>query len=824
MISALRKHRIARVRAAGKQLLLSVAVLFSLEAVTRAQTISVDPSFKTKLSSRGVSGGLSYLPNGDMLGWTDEPVGPSLYVYDANDDQAIPLDSSLITRFQSGTNGDFVKVSPNGTFAIFSVSGVTRPLYRVSLTSPKPTQTNLLTESGSNYDLAFLNDLSFLLSRGTNGNSALGTSEVRYLTVANPQLAQTIISVPQALPGAIALNGNGDLYYAKRSSQTGSAELLRFSSAKISNAISQQLVLSETDSDLHVPLDGASYLTYHGPLSAQGEIYITTGGNKVLLFRESDESVKTFLTVTSPSSARLSALQFFEPQGSFDGTAQSRTELGLSLSTSSSHLLQVRVDTSGVDVQGFCKSPNTDCIHQSLRSSACVGANGFLSQVNIASVINLQPADLTVQVEYFDLTGTRQGRTSAKIGPNTKQDFIINDMGLARDTVGTVCVDSDGADGSWTGGIAIYKPDFRAGGAGFGTAFDFALYYPFLNPFETPVTVPLNTFHLGTDPKATVANWIAISDADRDGAPLTGTLLYFNAAGANTGSEAVDIPDGGRRDYAGHVGVGGIANNDAYGMAQFVPDPKPNGQPSKYYMTLTRYFYDCPGAGSGCPNFLTAFNLPYRPATRATIHGGTSSVNGEISIVELTNVSTAPTSAAVQVFSGTGQNPGNQFVDVPPRGTHHVILQSEANLASNSASTSTVSTSSGFISAVSLFYKLNQFGQLVYAYAAPFTSSPGLAQLSQYNSFIFHENVPEIFNSGDKDLTVNADFISSTGKVVAQKTIFALKPNETQRLSFSPPIPADDYGTIILQSDHEGLIGRNYVRREGMYVLPFGAD
>ncbi|MCB0325621.1 MAG: hypothetical protein KDD69_18695, partial [Bdellovibrionales bacterium] len=81
--------------------------------------------------------------------------------------------------------------------------------------------------------------------------------------------------------------------------------------------------------------------------------------------------------------------------------------------------------------------------------------------------------------------------------------------------------------GAWTGGVTIYKPDLRRGPIPFGEGFDFALYYPFSNAHETALTVPINTFRLGTLPDALIANWFSISDATPgDGFGIRGTIFY----------------------------------------------------------------------------------------------------------------------------------------------------------------------------------------------------------------------------------------------------------------------------------------------------------
>src|SRR5690606_18840008 len=124
--------------------------------------------------------------------------------------------------------------------------------------------------------------------------------------------------------------------------------------------------------------------------------------------------------------------------------------------------------------------------------------------------------------------------------------------------------------------------------------------------------------------------------------------------------------------------------------------------------------------------------------------------NGEISIVEVGNVSSSGASAQVTVYNQNGSLAGTEVVAVPPLGTKHIIVNRVGQtgyLASESLGSAEAVVQSGLISAVSLFYKLDEFGVLQYGYAAPFVASPGASQLSEFNSFISHSNETEIYNS-----------------------------------------------------------------------------
>ncbi len=470
-----------------------------------------------------------------------------------------------------------------------------------------------------------------------------------------------------------------------------------------------------------------------------------------------------------------------------------------------------------INSDGTCAT-GVDCIYQSLSSTACAGVNGFLDQINIASVLNLQTLPLDVVVEYRDGGGKVQGMVQATIESNLKQDFIINDLGLIPDTVGSVCIISDAsASGAWSGGVSLYKSNTRLGPINFGTDFDYALFYPFTNPTMGETTLPLNTFHLGVNPDSTVANWISIADATPgDGEGLSGILRYFSSLGEELGTENVSIPDGGRSDFAGHTGVSGPENKDAIGMVRFIPNKNSDGGEAQYYATLTRYFYDCFQAS--CNNFHTAFVIPSRPPTDIALNGGTSTVDGEISIIELNNIGDKATSVEVSIYNVSGNSSGNTSRSVEPLGTQHVII--DEFIGTEQISNSMVKASSGTtVSALSLFYKLNEFGVLQYAYAAPFVKSPAAAHLSQFNSFISHQNIAEVVNTTGNTINGTVTVLDFEGKPLLPDKSVTLQAFATDR--FILEVPQDTYGTIIIQADTAGLVFRNYTERSGQYKLAF---
>jgi hypothetical protein len=447
-----------------------------------------------------------------------------------------------------------------------------------------------------------------------------------------------------------------------------------------------------------------------------------------------------------------------------------------------------------------------------LYPAACGGPNGFFNQVNIASVINHLSRTMHVQALYRDASGVTRGSVAFDLPPNIKRDLIVNDMGLVPDSYGTLCIVTDATTlGAWSGGITIYKRrDSSATDFNGASVFDYALYYPFKNPFTGPMTLPLNTYTIGTDGLGTVANWIRLTDViTGDNKPLTGTLLYFDAAGSLLASDAVNIPNGGRQDYGAHVPLG----PNAVGLAQFIPSS--NG--TDYYLELTRYFYE--GTGAASDKFYTAFPLPIHPPTGAGVTGQAFSAPNELSIFEFVNAMNAAAAVHLNVFDSSGTELMNQAFNLPAMGTIHRVITNELQAAATPPASGALTAPRNAVDSTTVVYGFDKDGGLQYAFASPFSESAGTKQFSEFNSFIAHENVLEIINTADHPIHADVSVINYDQTVLAAfPADLAARGTLRQKLS----VPADSYGTIVVDSGGEvGLVVRNDVMREGEYVMPF---
>ena len=198
-------------------------------------------------------------------------------------------------------------------------------------------------------------------------------------------------------------------------------------------------------------------------------------------------------------------------------------------------------------------------------------------------------------------------------------------------------------------------------------------------------------------------------------------------------------------------------------------------------------------------------------------------MNGELSVIELNNIAEETAVVDIDAFSADGANAGSQTTEVPSLGTRHSIVNQVGEtgfLAQNSVGSANVHSQVGSISAVSIFYKLDDKGSLEYAYAAPFAASPGLVQVSEYNSFLDNENNAEFFNTSEQQARIQL-VANDSNNVPVLAIEFVLEPGSSQRIPLG--LPKDTYGTLTMQSDIEGVVFRNYVSRDD-YVLAFGGQ
>lgn len=331
----------------GRKLLLSLLISWNIQSIIFQQSnlaladdITTSASVTGKLTPNNVGGGLSHLADGDILAFTFDFAGTTLVRIDANGDNIPEEGTRILAQFPS-LYGDFVRVSPNGKFALAGVSGGSSDdIYKIDLTAETVIYYTTIT---GNFDLAFISNEQAYISY----NSPLYTAPNRIdlLEINDSPTRKTVIETASPYSGPIALNSSGDLYYVGTNPSTFAGYLLKFSAAQLANAVSTGTPLVDSDSSITaVPLSGGYNLAYHQINPTIGELFYTDFSSDLYRINEISLTPEKFLKLNNPNVFAMTGLSFFKPTASFGDSSVSQAELAVSATDfgSNNSLLQVR--------------------------------------------------------------------------------------------------------------------------------------------------------------------------------------------------------------------------------------------------------------------------------------------------------------------------------------------------------------------------------------------------------------------------------------------------------------------------------------------------
>jgi hypothetical protein len=323
---------------------------------------SVASGFQSSVADANLAGGFSYLPNGDVIGFTQDYVnGPALIRFDANGDGLPVGKTKVLKQLTSFDFGAFVEVSPSGAFALAGIGGSASTIFHVDLATDTVTD---FVDAPGNYDVAFIDESKFYLSANPGGFDPSLPNVISLVQVANPVAGEPVAEIFNAPSGPIVLNDMGDIYYIKGTfiypPPPNSSALLKFKSADLAMAAGSSPPLGETASTLNIPLDGGYDLAYHSLNNGGGEVFISTVKETIFRLTESSGQLATFATLSDaahpsapPAVTILAVLNKF---GTFDNNGPSSTVLGASVASnffSSFSLLQITSQTYDADGDGI---------------------------------------------------------------------------------------------------------------------------------------------------------------------------------------------------------------------------------------------------------------------------------------------------------------------------------------------------------------------------------------------------------------------------------------------------------------------------------------
>lgn len=305
-----------------------------------AQEVSVPGGYATQEHEVNIGGGFDYLPNGDGIAINyDFSSPPVVYIVDLNGDDN-PASPQTVATLPTGTFGSSLKVSPDGTFAVFGTTGSTYSIYKIDLTTYEVTK---LADIRGNQSIIFYDWTSILVSANQSSNPSR-PNQVIWVDINNPTDQRVLAEVYDTPSGGIERNSAGDLYYIKSTwtfpAPADSHRLIKFSASQIKSALENGTILTEADSLLNISLDGG----YDLAINAFNDILISQLDGQIFKIDEKNGTKEFFGSVPQVNVDSFSHIVFNDPKEFFDPFHPSAAKLGISYSKNyytSSVLLEI---------------------------------------------------------------------------------------------------------------------------------------------------------------------------------------------------------------------------------------------------------------------------------------------------------------------------------------------------------------------------------------------------------------------------------------------------------------------------------------------------
>ena len=296
-----------------RRCLIGGALACVMAATMTEGAIQMPSGYEAETLGQNFAGGFDYLPNGDIIGMyvdTTGAVNSYIGVVDADDDGA---PAGVEKKYDFGGNvwGAFVKVSPDGSFALFGESS-TYKVRRMDLSSPYAV-TELTPASGSfdgAYDLAFIDSTHCYVS----ANPAGATNKIYYLDVAARSLTE-VVSVDHTYSGGIDVDDEGNLYYLRNTDtwpipDTGAFTLFKFGHTDLESALAHGAALTPSEAQQIAILDGGVDVAWH----SSGDLYVSDNHHGKI-YRLSP--LTGFATLSTDIAGGFSILAIYKREQSF---------------------------------------------------------------------------------------------------------------------------------------------------------------------------------------------------------------------------------------------------------------------------------------------------------------------------------------------------------------------------------------------------------------------------------------------------------------------------------------------------------------------------
>ena len=750
---------------------LAAALLGILVSDAVAVDVDVPEGFSASVLEENASGGFDFLPNGDAIAFVADFVnGPRLQIFDANNDGS-PILAQVILSLPPTAFGQFVRVSPDGSFAIVGTGGSDTLLRRVDLSN---LSVSPLIDAPGNFELVFIDNSSAYLSSNPGGFDPAVPNRISLLELNGAPTLTTIAEIQNTPSGPIDLNSRGDLYYVKGTfafpPPAGSFTLLRFSRGALSAAAQNGTPLSEGDSEIALALDGGFGMAINRANETFNDIYLSTTGDEVLKISEDGFVPEVFSTVSDPGNASPSVtyLRFSNPGERFEANGPRETVLGAALAAKFfseflfAEVAPLPLDSDGdgaLDIDELEEGSDPfdrGSVPISLLSPAFALWNGFLRMINILELVNTGDSEMVVDVCLYANDGSLTTRQPILLAPGEQVDLILNDLfGFAVNSIGLVKLEFHG---SLDGRLSFYRPAEK------GSGFDFVFSVALSNAVFGKIAAAFNTFQpslAAVERENRVEAWLSI--ANLSNATKRYAVKKFDQRGALLERKTVEVAAFSRVDTeAGHV-VPGPSR-----VGQLVVEPEDSASPN--LVQLIRYGRSSDGSSIGTGyNFASAL-LARAGSGRPMVSPISRELGGQ-NWLEVMNCLEKLVRATVRCFGSDSRLLREWQLELDGLSQLHLNVSQDLFPGESGHCVVTPHTKESIVSQSMRYFNNPDSGAIAAISGFQLQEVLGSSLFGTYNLFLGMDNVLRVLNPSSKDALLRLLVNSQSGVVERNETV-----------------------------------------------------
>lgn len=291
----------------------------------------IEDGFTIREQAINAGGGFDYLNNGDGIVISYDFVStPTISIIDLNGD-GLPATPQVVGYISDGSFGSFIKVSLDGNFAIYGVTGSVNEIIKLNFSDYSQ---EVLTEVIGNYGLAFASNHEVYISANASFDPTV-PNQILAIDLNHPDEHIEVAQISGTPSGPIETNSTGDLYYIKSTwifpAPPLSHQLLKYDSSQLKAAKENNLPLSELQAKVIAQMDTG----FNIAINAFNDIFISGLNGIIYRVREIDGSVSVFTsTLTPPNDGSFSHLAFSDVNWTFDPFYQNDSVLGVAYANS----------------------------------------------------------------------------------------------------------------------------------------------------------------------------------------------------------------------------------------------------------------------------------------------------------------------------------------------------------------------------------------------------------------------------------------------------------------------------------------------------------